>query len=167
MAINPGARSPARRWPVGHFAQVAAQLWKHGVGTLVLLGGPGEETLADEVAARAGVPTLNLAGKTSLGALAALVEQADLLISNDTGTAHLAVALGTRSVTIFGPADVRRWAPLDQTRHRVVRRWVPCQPCLHWDCPADHDCLDTIEPGEVASVSQELLRFQAGKASGG
>ena len=159
VTINPGARSPARRWPVGHFAEVAAQLWRSGVGTLVLVGGPREEHLAAEVAVQAGVPTINLAGKTSLGGLAALLEHADLLVSNDTGTAHLAVAVGTKSITIFGPADIRRWAPLDQTLHRVVRRSVPCQPCLHWDCPADHQCLVSIEPAEVVALSRELLRL--------
>lgn len=167
VAINPGARSPARRWPVAHFAEVAAQLWRSGVGTLVLLGGPGEEHLAEEVAVRAGVPTINLAGRTSLGALAALLELSDLLVSNDTGTAHLGVAVGTRSVTIFGPADIRRWAPLDQTLHRVVRRSVPCQPCLHWDCPSDHQCLVSIKPAEVVALSQELLGLQPRQVTAG
>lgn len=157
VAINPGARSPSRRWPVAKFARVAASLWSKGVGSLVLLGAPGEENLARELTECAGVPTVALSGRTSLGALAAMIRSADLLITNDTGTAHLAVALGTSSVVVFGPADIRRWAPLDQVKHRVVRHNVRCQPCLHWECPTDHACLTGIRPEEVVSIAEGLL----------
>ncbi|MGQ9675728.1 MAG: glycosyltransferase family 9 protein [Chloroflexota bacterium] len=157
VAINPGARAPARRWNPANFAAVAAGLHRQRAGTVVLLGAKGEEPLARQVTDLAGIPVIDLSGKTSLGALAALISRADLLVTNDTGTAHLGVALATKSVTVFGPADVRRWAPLDQTRHRVVRRATPCQPCLHWECPAQHECLTRVTPEEVLDACKELL----------
>lgn len=157
VAINPGARAPARRWSAANFAEVARGLHERGTGTVVLLGAKGEEPLAQEVIDLAGIPAVDVSGKTSLGALAALISQADLLVTNDTGTAHLGVALATKSVTIFGPADVGRWAPLDQTRHRVVRGVASCQPCPHWECPEQHECLAQVRPREVLRVCEELL----------
>ena len=100
---------------------------------------------------------LCLAGATSLGGLAALIGELDLFISNDTGPAHLADAVGTPSVTIFGPVDHRRWAPLDQRRHRVVRQPVDCSPCTHWECPIDHRCLRRVSPEMVVEAGERLL----------
>jgi ADP-heptose:LPS heptosyltransferase len=100
---------------------------------------------------------LNLTGATSLGGLAALISELDLFISNDTGPAHIADAVGTASVTIFGPADYRRWAPLDQERHRVVWHPVKCSPCGYWECPIDHRCLRWIHPNEVIDAGTRFL----------
>ncbi|MFL5691508.1 MAG: glycosyltransferase family 9 protein, partial [Ktedonobacteraceae bacterium] len=73
------------------------------------------------------------------------------------GPAHIADAVDTPSVTIFGPVDPQRWAALDRARHPIVRRSVPCSPCSHWVCPIDHRCLRWISPDEVINVGQELL----------
>jgi ADP-heptose:LPS heptosyltransferase len=100
---------------------------------------------------------LNLAGLTTLGGLAAIIARADLLISNDTGPAHLADALKTPSVTIFGPADPKRWAALDRSLHYVVRWPVGCNPCGHWECPIDHRCLRLISAGLVLEVARHAL----------
>jgi ADP-heptose:LPS heptosyltransferase len=100
---------------------------------------------------------VNMAGKTSLGGLAALIDRLDLFISNDTGPAHIAYALGTPSITIFGPADYRRWAPLVQSLHRIVRHPVACSPCGYWDCPIDHRCLRKVYPGSLIEAAGDLL----------
>jgi ADP-heptose:LPS heptosyltransferase len=100
---------------------------------------------------------VNLAGKTSLGGLAALIETLDLFVSNDTGPAHISYALDTPSITIFGPADYRRWAPLHLQRHRVLRHAVACSPCPYWECPIDHRCLRGVLPERVIEVAGELL----------
>ena len=100
---------------------------------------------------------VNLAGKTSLGGLAAIIDSLDLFISNDTGPAHIANALGTPSITIFGPADYRRWAPLNQSLHRIVRHPVACSPCGFWDCPIDHRCLRKVSPESVLKAAGDLL----------
>jgi ADP-heptose:LPS heptosyltransferase len=100
---------------------------------------------------------LDLAGKTSLGGLAALIARMRLFIGNDSGPAHLAEAVGTPSVTLFGPTDPRRWAPLDQRAHPIVREPVGCSPCAYSDCPIDHRCLRRITPDEVIARASGLL----------
>jgi ADP-heptose:LPS heptosyltransferase len=157
IGIHAGAHAPARRWPAERFAVVADHLAQRFGAQIVLTGGPGEEEIAQSVAQRMAAPALCVAGQTSLGGLAALIDRLDLFIANDTGPAHLADALGTPSVTIFGPADHRRWAPLDQTRHPIVRRPVPCSPCRYTVCPIDHRCLDWVEPGAVIDAAERLL----------
>ena len=100
---------------------------------------------------------LNLAGKTSMGGLAALISKLDLFISNDTGPSHIANAVDTPSLTIFGPADPRRWAALDQARHPIVRKPVECSPCGYWECPIDHRCLEWLKPEAVIGAAEKLL----------
>ena len=100
---------------------------------------------------------INLAGKTSLGGLAALIDGLDLFVSNDTGPAHIACALNTPSITIFGPADYRRWAPLDQRLHRIARQPVECSPCGYRECPIDHRCLRRVYPRSVMEAAGDLL----------
>jgi ADP-heptose:LPS heptosyltransferase len=157
IGIHAGAHAPARRWPAERFAVVADHLAQRFGAQIVLTGGPGEEQVAQAVAERMVAPALNVAGQTSLGGLAALIDRLDLFVANDTGPAHLADALGTPSVTIFGPADHRRWAPLDQTRHPIVRRPVPCNPCRYTVCPIDHRCLLLLEPGAVIEAAERVL----------
>jgi len=162
VGLHVGARPPARRWPAERFARVADELVQRFGVRIVLTGGSGEEELAARVKSAMSAPAVDLAGKTSIGTLAALMETLDLFVSNDTGPAHLAVAVDVPSVTIFGPADYRRWAPLDQRRHRIVRRPVWCSPCPHWECPHErpgehHACLRGITPDDVLNVAEELL----------
>ena len=125
---------------------------------MAMLGGPDEEPLAGQVQATLGGRAINLARKTSLGALAAAIERLDLLVANDSGPAHLASALRVPSVLVFGPANLKRWAPLDQARHRVVHRGVECSPCTHWECPIDHRCLAWIGADEVYAAAAAQLR---------
>lgn len=118
VCIHPGARLPAQRWPVGHFAEVADRL--HAAGLQVVLVGSMQETAtAAAVRQHMTAPALNLAGKIGLGAFAALLSQARLVICNDTGIAHIAAALRTPSLAVC--CDSRqRWAPLDRRRHRCI-----------------------------------------------
>ncbi len=157
IGIHSGARSPARRWPAERFAAVADTLAKEHGGCILLTGSEDERDLVAEVEARMSIPAVNLAGKTSLGGLAALISRLDLFISNDTGPAHIAHTLETPSVTIFGPAEFERWAPPDQQRHLVVRHPVTCSPCPHWVCPIDHRCLDRITPQDVLAAAEAQL----------
>ncbi len=116
--VHPGASVPEKRWPGEAFRQVAEDLTRQGY-TVAVTGGAGERGLAREVA----VPgSLDLGGRTDLSTLIALAARADVMVSNDTGPAHLAYALKTPSVTIFGPStDVERWGPLDRERHIILR----------------------------------------------
>ena len=119
VCVHPGASIAARRWSIEQFAQVADTLASRRF-RIVLTGSQSEAELTQAVAQRMQAPALNLAGRTSLGVLAALLQKARLLICNDTGVSHLAAALRTPSVVIFTASDPDRWAPLDRDRHRVV-----------------------------------------------
>lgn len=117
--VHPGAYDPARRWSTEQFAKVADALAARGL-QVVLTGSTAEVPLAEAVVDSMQAPALNLAGHTSLGALAALLSKARFLVCNDTGVSHLAAALGIPSVVIMLSADTHRWAPLNRQRHRIV-----------------------------------------------
>lgn len=121
VCLHPGARAGARCWPVAHFAAVAIALIERGM-VVVLTGTQGERAQAEQIVAATRGRVVDLVGRTGLGALAALVADARLLISNDTGVSHLAAALAVPSVIVFTGSDRRRWAPLDASRH-VALTW--------------------------------------------
>lgn len=118
--LHPGAASPSRRWPVARWARVAAALDRKG-HRVVLTGGLDEVPLTAEIAARAALdPAADVAGKTTLSELAALIADARLVVSGDTGTAHLASAYCTPSVVLFGPTSPSTWGPPSHGPHRAL-----------------------------------------------
>jgi len=118
--IHPGAASPARRWPADRFAALARAERAAG-RRVVVTGGPDELALAREVAAAGGLSRdAVLAGRTDLLALARAVAAAGRVVCGDTGVAHLATALGTPSVLLFGPTSPAEWGPQSSRRHRVL-----------------------------------------------
>ncbi len=119
VCVHPGASVHERRWPAEHFAAVARVLAGRGL-RVVLTGTAPEAELARQVARLAGVECLDLAGRTDLGAAAALLAGARLLVCNDTGVSHLAAALGTPSVVVSTGDNPARWSPADGRRHRVL-----------------------------------------------
>lgn len=122
VVVHPGAGSPARRWPPERYATVVSALRAQG-RRVVLTGGPDEEE-PGAVARAAGVPDTDvLSGGLPFERLAALVADAFAVVSGDTGIAHLAVAMGTRSVTLFGPVPPRLWGPPQVPEHRAL--WHP------------------------------------------
>ena len=167
IGLHPGARPPARRWPTEYFATVGDALAEKYGATIVVTGGPGEGGIAPEIIRRMRHPAVSLAEKTTLGSLAALINHYDLIVSNDTGPAHVAVALDRPSITIFGPADRNRWAPLDQTRHPIAFQPVDCAPCSHWECPIDHRCLRWVTPEQVLALADGLLSAREDSRSEG
>lgn len=161
--IHPGARLPSRRWPPQRFAEVADRLAGSGLH-IVLTGAAGEAGVTRAVLREMRMPALDLTGKTDLGALAALIAQARLVICNDTGVSHLAAAVATPSVVICSGADPRRWAPLDGRRHRLLHQPVACRPCMHFDCPLEgHPCAEKISADMVWAEAADL---QAGRRIG-
>jgi ADP-heptose:LPS heptosyltransferase len=120
VVVHPGAASPDRRWPAAAFADVADHLARDGYG-IVLTGTADERPVTTAVAATMHAPALDVAGRTSLDALAVVLRGASLLVSNDTGVSHLAAALRVPSVVVFRESSVERWAPLDRRLHRVAR----------------------------------------------
>ena len=157
LAIHPGAEVKAKRWPADRFGLAGRELASHFALVPVVTGLAAERELTAEVAAIIGPRAIDLAGRLSLGGLGALLSRTRLLLTNDTATAHIAYALGTPSVTIFGPQDATRWGPLDPEGHRVVSHSVECRPCDHGRCPGDHRRMDGIGVAEVIQAAGALL----------
>jgi ADP-heptose:LPS heptosyltransferase len=105
----------------------------------------------------AGLDAVDLSGQTSLGTLAALLSESRLLVCNDTGVSHVAAAVGTRSVVIACGSDTARWAPLDDSRHRVLAHEIACRPCAHVECPVGHPCALAISVDAVSAVVHRQL----------
>ena len=119
VLVHPGASVPEKRWPGEAYGRVADGLIRRGYGVAVT-GSVGEKELT-RLVSEAAPGSLDLGGETDLSTLIALVAQANVMVSNDTGPAHLAYALRTPSVTLFGPStDAGRWGPLDGERHAVI-----------------------------------------------
>lgn len=157
IGIHPGASTSARRWPAKRFARLADELARRYDAGIVLTGSGGEleTTLAVERAME--TEALSLAGQTDLGTLGAVIVRCDLFLSNDTGPAHLAVAMDTPSVTLFGPAELQRWAHLQPALHPVLHHPVACSPCSFTTCPIDHRCLRGIGVQRVLAAAEQLL----------
>jgi ADP-heptose:LPS heptosyltransferase len=159
IGIHPGSKLLPRRWPAASFAATADVLACRSGGHLVITGGPGEEQVAEEVAAHMTNRPLIAAGRTSVGGLGALIDEMDLFLSNDTGPAHLAQALGTPSVIVFGPSDDRRWGPPPDVgdRHLVVRAPVPYSSFAGQDTSFEDRRLDLLAPERVVAAAESLL----------
>lgn len=155
ICIHPGARMHSRRWPVERFAAVAEQLRQHW--KIVVTGTPDEADLAAQLCGALGSPVINLCGKTDLGAMAAVVKHARLLLCNDTGASHIAAAMRTPSVVVSCGSDSARWAPLDTTRHRVLADYPACRPCMHQDCPVGHLCAEGVEVDDVVAAAKAMI----------
>jgi ADP-heptose:LPS heptosyltransferase len=156
VCIHAGSQLPSRRWYHERFAQVGDALAAAG-HAVVLTGTAGEADLVRRVARGMRFPALELAGRTSLGAVGALIDRARLLISNDTGVAHIAVARGTPSVRVSCGGDIGRWAPLDRRRHRVLHHPVDCRPCAHVRCPIGQPCAAGVSTAAVLAAAREQL----------
>ncbi|MFI5683434.1 glycosyltransferase family 9 protein [Streptomyces sp. NPDC051636] len=155
VVVHPGAEAAARRWPAERYAEVTQRLRAAG-HRVVLTGGPKEDALVLDVAARTGLPARDvLRGGLPFGALSALVAHAALVLSGDTGPAHLAVAHGTPSVTLFGPVPPHLWGPPPSPRHLAL--WHPGPPGdPHGDAPDPQ--LLRITADEVTAAALSLLR---------
>jgi ADP-heptose:LPS heptosyltransferase len=156
VIIHPGAASGARRWPADRWAEVARALLLATMGRrpIVLTGAGAERPLARRVADLAGLPDASvLAGCTDLAALAALTAHAVLVLSGDTGLAHLAAAFGTPAVTLAGPVSPRLWGPPSRPWHRVL--WAGLEGDPHAAQPGPG--LLAITPDQVIAAATELL----------
>ncbi|MEU4470376.1 glycosyltransferase family 9 protein [Micromonospora sp. NPDC023888] len=153
--LHPGSKVPAKRWPAERFAALARTLTDQGHRVL-LTGSADERPLAARVADAAGLPSdVVLAGRTDLGALAALVSNARLVVSGDTGVAHLATGFGTASVVLFGPVPPAHWGPpVDRPRHRAL--WAGEGDCSGWDGVGSHPTMAALRLDEVLTAVDEV-----------
>lgn len=157
LVVHPGARAASRRWMPERFAEAADRLAERHRLDVVVSGGPGDEAVVDEVSRRLRRRPFPVLTDISIGALAALLEGAVIVISNDTGAAHLANAVGARTVVVFGSADPGLWRPLDGGRHRSLFVPMPCRPSRCGACPYDHACLRAIDADAVVAAACDLL----------
>jgi ADP-heptose:LPS heptosyltransferase len=145
ICIHPGARVRDKCWPPERFAEVADRL-AHEFGVdVVLTGSAAEAGLAVEVASHMKTRPVNAAAPISIGAMAALMRGARLLVCNDTGVSHIAAGLQLKSVVIFSKADIARWAPLDRHSHRCI--WDPDAERAHVVLQHARALLAGTEPG--------------------
>lgn len=158
IAFGAGSQnSRAKRWMPDRFAAVADSL-SNGTGSqTILLGSKADGAASAEVAKAMRTKALDLTGETELDEAVAVIAESDLLISNDMGLAHVAAAVGTPVVTIFGPTNHLTTAPWGGT---VVREPVDCSPCMLRDCPIDHRCMTRVAPGTVIEEALGLLKAE-------
>jgi len=157
LAINPGAtNSTAKRWPAERFAAAADRLTERAGFQTIIVGAPGDKTVADQVAHFMRTRPAILAGETSIAELKGVLACAALVISNDTGTAHVSAALGIPTVVVFGPTEHVSTRPLSH-RAVVVRHEVECSPCMLRECPIDHRCMTRVEVDDVYTAAQNLV----------
>ncbi len=166
IAMNVSARWPTKRWPLERFAAVADELQREGAGRIVLIGGPGERIDADALKALMRTSPIDLTGQTDPGLLPALLEAAALLITNDSGPLHVAAAVGTPVVAMFGPTSPIRTGPYG-TGHAVLTHAVPCRPCFSRICrnQVPLECLIGIAPHQVLAAVRERVPVRRAHAT--
>lgn len=152
VAFNPSASSPSKIWPARYFAEVADELAARYGLDIVITGGEGETRFSESVKQNMKSSALDLTGKLGVGQLAWLLKGAKLLISNDTGPVHIASALDTPVISIFGRTlaglGPRRWKPLG-IRSYHLQKDIGCMKCLADDCEIDFRCLTELRPNDV------------------
>lgn len=159
IGLHPAARDLTRRWSPERFAAVGAALQKQYGGSLIVIGEAEEREAAEQILEMAAVPGMNLAGHTPLAALGALIDRLAVLVTNDTGPAHIAYALGTPTVTIFGGADPQRYGPPQEDRFRMLAHAVPCRPCSFTECPIGYVCLVNVTVDQVLEAARQVIRL--------
>lgn len=149
----------AKRWLPERFAETMRLVHEKTGCEWKLLGVEKDRPVADAILANAGVPGTDLIGRTTLAQLMDELRTCDLLVTNDTGTMHLAAHLGVPVVALFGSTEPRLTGPLG-SGHRILRHHVECSPCFLRDCPFDFRCMKAIEVPEVVAAIEATLAAQ-------
>jgi lipopolysaccharide heptosyltransferase II len=159
ILMHPGASAASRRYPPRHWAALVRMVHQQLGLPVVLTGDDAEKTLIDEIRAQSGIAprdAVSLAGQLDLAQLAAVIQLASVAVSNNTGPAHIAAAVGTPIVDLYALTNPQHtpW----QVESRVLYHDVPCRYCYKSTCPQGHHaCLEQLEPAEVLAAIQELL----------
>ncbi|TWJ19284.1 lipopolysaccharide heptosyltransferase II [Geobacter argillaceus] len=156
VGINPGATyGSAKRWYPERFAAVADDLAGRWGAKIVITGGPDETGIAADIAATMTSPCLNLAGRTKVRELMAVIKRCTFFVTNDSGPMHIAAAFGVPLVAIFGSTDHTTTYPLAE-HALVVCQQVDCAPCMKRECPTDHRCMTAVTPAMVVEAAEKL-----------
>ncbi len=155
IALGVGStNSRAKRWQEESFAKLNNLLQNDLNANVLLVGAKDEIEVADEVFTKSARKPIILTGKTSLSQIVAILAEIDLLVSNDMGLAHIAPAVGTKTLVIFGPTNEKTTQPIGS---EIIRKNVDCAPCMLRDCPIDHRCMTQISAEEVFEKAKEIL----------
>jgi len=164
VGVHASGGRPSKQWHPDRFGDAVRQIAGRRGATVVLTGGAADRSLVDAVASRLeDTPVVDLAGRVDLVTLAAVLARLDLLVTGDTGPMHLAAAVGTSVVALFGPSDPRRYGPTGGP-HEVLRVDLPCSPCGLVRMPPVRcrdrvpECLDGISVEAVVAAADRLLR---------
>ena len=158
IALSPGAEyGPAKRWLPERFAEAAAAVTARSPVQWILLGKKNDAPIGEQIATALGDSCVNRIGQTTLEQLIDELRQCRLLLTNDTGTMHLAALLGVPTVAIFGSTEPRLTGPLGD-RHIVLRHHVECSPCFLRNCPIDFRCMKAVSVQEVADAVMSILQ---------
>jgi len=164
ILVPGGAFGPSKCWPGERFAQTADHLIERNEATVVLsvASNPFEKRIAEEISTRSKHALVNLADRpVSLGELKALFSRADLAIANDTGPRHIAIALGRKVITLFGPNDPA-WTNTGYPQETQIVGQAPCAPCQRPKCRMkEHTCMESISAAQVCDAASALLRDRA------
>lgn len=174
IGIAPGAGGSwgkdagLKHWPALRFAQLAERLSAELGARIIVLGDETERPLADVIVNSIKIKPIDLVGKTTLEEFAAIINNLSLLVTNDGGPLHMAVALGVKTVSIFGPVDDKVYGPFPLSdQHIVIKKSLPCRPCYYNFkmpvCEQDRECLKTISVDEVFGVVKNILNTEAAK----
>ena len=160
IGICPGTEyGNAKRYPVERYAEAIQSLRSRVPSAefrVSVFGSPAEREIGEDLATRLDPPGRNRAGETTIGELVEELRSCHFLATNDTGTMHLAAALGVPTVAIFGSTEPDLTAPVG-TIHRVIRHKVDCSPCFLRECPIDYRCMLRVEPAVVVHEMETLL----------
>ncbi len=159
IALGVGStNSRAKRWQTESFAKLNDLLQIELDANVVLIGSADESDISNEVFGKSNSKPIILTGKTSLAEVTAILTEIDLLVSNDMGLAHVSAAVGTKTLTIFGPTNPLTTKPWNAA---IIRREdVECSPCMLRDCPIDHRCMTWISPEDVFENVRRLSAMQ-------
>ena len=158
IALCPGStNSRAKRWPAERYAALGDRFVEESGANVLLIGSADELDVSSEVKSRMRQEPFMLTGRTDLAQAVAILSLADLLITNDTGPAHIAAALNCPTLVIFGPTDPRTTRPFSNVAE-IIRRPPYCAPCMLRDCPIDHRCMTAISPEEVFERAGMMMK---------
>lgn len=158
IVLAPGTNWPSKCWPPAHFAKLADMLYDSNI-IPVIIGGANDKRLAHEIIANTGVPPVDLTGKTSMKQLAYIIKKSQGFVGGDTGPMHLAVAVGAKVVTMFGPTDPKRNGPYGD-QHTVIRADVDCSSCWKRTCKFGQPvCMSKISPEQVYQTMIEQWKI--------
>lgn len=157
IILHPGAKRRIRRWLPERFAAVGDAL-SSCLLRVVITGSHDEQGICARVQSHMQHHAVNLAGRTTLGALAALVKNSRLVIANDTGISPIASALQVPSITVITSSNPGRWEPRDARLNHTVQYPVPCRPCSFPVCPVGHPCAQSVEAETVIAEARQILK---------